>query len=53
MQDANVVAIQAITEINGNDYVNSNHELVVTEIPQTKVDRKPVKKLGPKSQAGK
>ncbi|BEI36617.1 hypothetical protein [Polynucleobacter sp. HIN7] len=53
MKDANVVAIQAITEINGDDYVTSNQELVVTQMPQTKIDRKPANKSGPKSQAGK
>lgn len=53
MQDANVVAIQAITEITGNNYVTSNQELAVTEMPQTKVERKPANKSGPKSQAGK
>lgn len=53
MQDGNVVVIQAIIEINGDDFVTHNQELVVTEIPQAKVDRRLANKLGPKSQAGK
>lgn len=53
MTQANVIAIQAITEITGDDYVTSNQELVVNEMPQAKVDRRPANKSGPKSQAGK
>jgi hypothetical protein len=53
MTQANVIAIQAITEITGDHDVTRNQELAVIETSHTQIDQKPAKKLGPKSQAGK